>query len=192
MRSFPLNFQCCSRFSMNNSKNEENPDPHQKEWLNLSLRPYIEGSCSRARPTTSMKGYTCSFCGRKFYSPQALGGHQNGHRRERDAARRYRAYLFNQSMDAYSNLTGGTEAVDRQANVAKFMDNVAGHGVPSVQPYAEEESLDLKWPGSFYLNPQTATQQSDPNSLDLNLRLWKLNSPRWQLSGFTWRKVNSQ
>ncbi|KAI3778508.1 hypothetical protein L2E82_07861 [Cichorium intybus] len=62
----------------------------------------------------------------------------------------------------------GTEVVDRQSNVEKFMDNVAGIGVPCVQPYAEEESFELKWPGSFYLNPQTTSQQSDPNSLNLN------------------------
>ncbi|KAL8223017.1 hypothetical protein R6Q57_020416 [Mikania cordata] len=39
---------------------------------------------------TDHRVFSCSYCSRKFYSPQAFGGHQNAHRLERTLARRSR------------------------------------------------------------------------------------------------------
>ncbi|KAL5102121.1 hypothetical protein RYX36_006448, partial [Vicia faba] len=140
--------------------------------IGFSLSSTSESSNEPPSATTP-RVFSCNYCQRKFFSSQALGGHQNAHKRERTIAKRAtRMGIFSDRYNA-SLASLPLHGSFRSLGIKTHSSMHYGFSVPTaIRPhhhhhetknntrleqqgcvgfpiFLEDEESELLWPGSF-------------------------------------------
>ncbi|EOY15802.1 hypothetical protein QUC31_000736 [Theobroma cacao] len=154
---------------------------NSKEWLSLSLGRHedIVASGRGSQSKYASNKFFCNFCRRKFSSTQALGGHQNAHKRERGVVRRYQSERLMATIGLPINMarSRGVQphslvrelSTEWRPVAARFNDS--NEEIVGAWAGFMHRETTLKWPGNYQVDPQPSKPPPELLKVDLDLRL---------------------